>query len=348
MSDSNSVAAVQEKNSEKEEEQEQEEKRAKNRSSSSSLRFSCCWKLEVMGRLLKEQPKRSSFECSVSRKPKRAELADTVVKCQEPQVKVKHVDEGSCAESESMPECISIKLNLNSPPKDLPDNDSGLVAVEKETEELTIRDSCLDPCVPTKSLSSSVDIPNLVSCFTRHMGYVKSGIKDDDDNSSRFHNRGTKLKAIRSKSLCVKYRRIRKMLASTYHKVTSAKYYELSNPTSAGVKPLYKRARCQVVASNQVKFRISSFKVPEVYFEVPVTATIGSLKRVVMDAVNRNLSGELRVGVLFEGKKVRDNNRTLQQMGISHNCDLGTLKFTLEHGNLEASPSPIKQEPPLR
>ncbi|GJW42968.1 hypothetical protein Tco_0071767, partial [Tanacetum coccineum] len=116
MSDSNSVAAVQEKNGEKEEEQEQEEKTAKNR-------------------LLQETEGSIS---SVGHEPKE-QNSDTVVKCQEPQVKVKYVDEGSCAESESMPECISIKLNSNSPPKDLPDNDSGLVAVEKETEELTIR-----------------------------------------------------------------------------------------------------------------------------------------------------------------------------------------------------------------
>lgn len=207
---------------------------------------------DVADRLLQESEGSIS---SVGHEPKE-QNSDTVVKCEEPEVKVKHVDKGSCAESESMPECISLKLNLNSPPKDLPesDNDSGLehvynvktlnllgkvgsnvnlVAVEKESGEFCIRDSCLDTYVPSKSFSSSVDIPSNrdpTSCFTRHRGYVKSGIKDDDDNSLRFDNRGTKLRAITSK-LRAKYRRIGKML-SRYRKVTSTKDYELSNPTS--------------------------------------------------------------------------------------------------------------------
>lgn len=67
-----------------------------------------------------------------------------------------------------------------------------------------------------------------------------------------------------------------------------------------------------------------------------------------MNAVKDKLRGELHVGILLEGKNVRDNNRTLQQMGISHNCDLGALGFTLEPSILEAYPSPIQQEPPLR
>nr|GEX68584.1 telomere repeat-binding protein 3-like [Tanacetum cinerariifolium] len=373
---------------------------------------------DVADRLLQESEGSIS---SVGHEPKE-QNNDTVVKCEESEVKLKHVDKGSCAESESMPECIRLKLNLNSPPEDLPDsdNDSGLehvynvktldllgkvgsnvnlVAVKKESEELTFQDSCLDNCVPSKSFSSSVDIPfnrDPASCFTRHRGYVKSGIIDDDNNSFRFDDRGAKLRAIRSKSR-VKYKRIRKMLTSRSRKVTSTKYYELSNPSSGGVKPLYQnrkniytRERCQVdvaskrrkvfhqsskdayiqgassesiykshvknrngdktrtrAASNEVKFSINSFEVPELYFEIPETATIDSLKRIVLDAVKEKLGGELHVGILLKGTKVTDNNRTLQQMGISHNCDLGTLGFTLEPSFLKASPSPTKQEPPL-
>ncbi|PWA46330.1 Homeodomain-like protein [Artemisia annua] len=101
-------------------------------------------------------------------------------------------------------------------------------------------------------------------------------------------------------------------------------------------------------ASNEVRFRINSFKVPELYFEISKTVTIGSLKRKVMNVVKVKLGGELHVGILLEGKKVIDNNRTLQHTGISHNCDLGTLGFILEPSLLEASPSVIQQEPPLR
>nr|XP_016503288.1 PREDICTED: telomere repeat-binding protein 4-like [Nicotiana tabacum] len=79
-----------------------------------------------------------------------------------------------------------------------------------------------------------------------------------------------------------------------------------------------------------VKFSIKSFKVPELYIEVPETATVGSLKRTVMDAVTAILESGLRVGMVLQGKKVRDDNRTLEQAGISRNGNLDNLGFTLE------------------
>ncbi|XP_024991492.1 telomere repeat-binding protein 4-like isoform X3 [Cynara cardunculus var. scolymus] len=98
---------------------------------------------------------------------------------------------------------------------------------------------------------------------------------------------------------------------------------------------------------HSVKFSIKSFKVPELYVEVPETATVGSLKRTVMEAVKAILQSKLHVGVLLEGKKVRDDNITLQQTGISQNCNLETLGFTLEPSVPEASPSLVQKETPL-
>ncbi|XP_031251219.1 telomere repeat-binding protein 4-like [Pistacia vera] len=91
---------------------------------------------------------------------------------------------------------------------------------------------------------------------------------------------------------------------------------------------------------SNVKFSIKSFKVPEIFVEVSETATVGSLKRTVMDAVTAILGGGLRVGVLLHGKKIRDDNRTLSQTGISSEDSLDTLGFTLE-------PSPVQGPPPL-
>ncbi|KAJ6720455.1 TELOMERE REPEAT-BINDING PROTEIN 4-LIKE [Salix viminalis] len=54
---------------------------------------------------------------------------------------------------------------------------------------------------------------------------------------------------------------------------------------------------------SQVKFSIKSFRVPELLIEVPETATVGSLKRSVVEAVSAILGGGLRVGVLLHGKK---------------------------------------------
>ncbi|KVI09828.1 telomere repeat-binding protein 2 [Cynara cardunculus var. scolymus] len=94
-----------------------------------------------------------------------------------------------------------------------------------------------------------------------------------------------------------------------------------------------------------VKFSIKSFKVPELHVEMPETSTVGSLKRTIMEAVTAILGGELHVGVLVQGKKVRDDNRTLQQTGISLNSD--TLGFMLEPNLPQPSESLIQEEHPL-
>ncbi|KAL1545141.1 TRF-like 2 [Salvia divinorum] len=49
--------------------------------------------------------------------------------------------------------------------------------------------------------------------------------------------------------------------------------------------------------NSQVKLRIKSFKVLELFIEIPETATVGSLKHMVMEAVNTVLGGGLHVGV---------------------------------------------------
>lgn len=62
-------------------------------------------------------------------------------------------------------------------------------------------------------------------------------------------------------------------------------------------------------------------------------------QRTVMEAVTAILGGELRVGLLLQGKKIRDDNRTLQQSGISHSGDLDNLGFTLEPTSIAAQAS---------
>ncbi|MBA0572906.1 hypothetical protein Golob_000210, partial [Gossypium lobatum] len=97
---------------------------------------------------------------------------------------------------------------------------------------------------------------------------------------------------------------------------------------------------------SHVKLSIKSFRIPELYIEVPETATVGSLKRTVMEAVTALLGGRIRVGVLLQGKKVRDDSRTLLQTGISSEDNLDALGFTLEPGPVIAPP-PICSEEPL-
>lgn len=61
-----------------------------------------------------------------------------------------------------------------------------------------------------------------------------------------------------------------------------------------------------------------------------------------MEAVNTVLGGGLRVGVLLQGKKIRDDNKTLVQTGISHDNKMDTLGFTLEPS---PAPAPIRSYP---
>ncbi|GFZ14923.1 TRF-like 9 [Actinidia rufa] len=98
---------------------------------------------------------------------------------------------------------------------------------------------------------------------------------------------------------------------------------------------------------SHVKLSIKSFKVPELYIEVPESTTVGSLKRTVMEAVTAILQGGLHVGVLLRGKTVKDDNRTLLQTGISHNENLETLGFTFEPSSAIAAPSVSPREPPV-
>ncbi|KAI0502038.1 hypothetical protein KFK09_016983 [Dendrobium nobile] len=79
-----------------------------------------------------------------------------------------------------------------------------------------------------------------------------------------------------------------------------------------------------------VKLSIKSFMVPELFIEIPETATVGSLKRTVMEAITAIIGSGLHVGVLLQGKNVRDDDRTLIQAGISHANELNELSFTLE------------------
>ncbi|XP_017977086.1 PREDICTED: telomere repeat-binding protein 5 isoform X3 [Theobroma cacao] len=94
-----------------------------------------------------------------------------------------------------------------------------------------------------------------------------------------------------------------------------------------------------------VKLRIKSFKVPELFVEIPTTATVGSLKRTVMEAVTTVLGDGLHVGIFLQGKKVRDDSKTLFQTGISQDHKHRNLGFALEprHAQIIPPPGPGEQ-----
>ncbi|XP_022973294.1 telomere repeat-binding protein 4-like isoform X1 [Cucurbita maxima] len=95
-----------------------------------------------------------------------------------------------------------------------------------------------------------------------------------------------------------------------------------------------------------VKFSIRSFKVPELFIDIPENATVGSLKKIVLEAVTAILKDGLRVGVLVHGNKVRDDNRTLLQTGLSCKDNLDSVGFTLEPNLVHNITLPLCSEDP--
>ncbi|KQK01366.1 telomere-binding protein 1 isoform X2 [Brachypodium distachyon] len=98
-----------------------------------------------------------------------------------------------------------------------------------------------------------------------------------------------------------------------------------------------------------VKFVIKSFNIPELLIEVPENATVGSLKRIVRDAVTKTIEGSLRVSVLLQGQIIQDDNKTLHQAGICHGAKLDSMGFTLEceaeRGSHPSAIPPEEMEP---
>ncbi|KAF7086969.1 hypothetical protein CFC21_090201 [Triticum aestivum] len=94
-----------------------------------------------------------------------------------------------------------------------------------------------------------------------------------------------------------------------------------------------------------VKFIIKSFNIPELSIEVPENATVGSLKRIVMDAVTSKIEGSLSVSVLLQGEIIQDDNKTLHQAGICHGAKPDSIGFTLEcEAKQDSRPSGLAPE----
>ncbi|KAK2996052.1 hypothetical protein RJ640_022169 [Escallonia rubra] len=234
--------------------------------------------------------------------------------------------------------------------------------------------------------------------FPKSRNDVNIVVRDDDENSSGCTQPSTVCKAFRPPR--IEDRRMRRLLASKYWKVTPKLKDRERFSTDADLRPAYRSRRnfyhrqrslrdypfkkrkiydhssvsnsgggfssdgmssspgkvssgdvsagTSAFAAGQhtsfqprdshVKLKIKSFRVPELFIEIPETATVGSLKRRVMDAVTAILSGGLHVGVLLQGKKIRDDTKTLQQTGIFHDNKLDALGFMLEPNRTESPP----------
>ncbi|KAG2317947.1 hypothetical protein Bca4012_068922 [Brassica carinata] len=231
-----------------------------------------------------------------------------------------------------------------------------------------------------KSVSVDGDLksPSCVNGSLARQGNHTNLGRDDDEKLYSYQKFSNKFKSYRSPTV----RRIRKSLSSKYWKQMAKDLGHYR--ADVGMKALYRKRkscygynawqretvykrirspdRSSVVTSDggissgsvsklpekrdSVKLSIKSFRIPELFIEVPETATVGSLKRTVMEAVSVLLSGGIRVGVVVHGKKVRDDKKTLSQTGISCEENLTNLGFTLEPGSSKV-PVPLCSEDPV-
>ncbi|XP_031485568.1 telomere repeat-binding protein 5 isoform X1 [Nymphaea colorata] len=119
-------------------------------------------------------------------------------------------------------------------------------------------------------------------------------------------------------------------------------YEDISTPDSrinhaSGASSPIESTKSSVKANDsKVKLNIKSFKVPELLIEMPENATVGSLKRTVMEAVTSILGGGLQVGILLQGKKIHDDSKTLLQTGISCSNEHDDVGFMLEPNTIHA------------
>lgn len=193
--------------------------------------------------------------------------------------------------------------------------------------------------------------------------YWKSGPKLDDDvnfDDDVYRNRKPCFKRERSlKDYPFKKRRLYELEHFSNSDVVNSE--ERSSPSQKGSSSIDNGSNMSVKSEggvktsgfiskqnphfqsrdSNVKLKIKSFRVPELFFELPKTTTVGSLKRTVMEALTSLLSGELHIGVMLQGKKIRDDDKTLLQTGIHNKLD--ALGFILEPHHLQ-NPSSLCPE----
>lgn len=242
----------------------------------------------------------------------------------------------------------------------------------KDNVNLAVRDDDENSCGVTRDPNKTFKPPSRIGDrrIRRLLAskYWKTAPKLTDEvsyDADVYHNRKTCYKRQRSlKDYPFKKRRLYELndfsnsddvvnsedRASPHQKDSIENGLNLGVKTEGGVKAsgfLAKQNPALQPRDSHVKLKIKSFRVPELFFELPKTATVGSLKRTVMEAVTSILSGELHVGVMLQGKKIRDDDKTLQQTGIHNKLD--ALGFILEPNHLQnpSSVSPENQSFPL-
>ncbi|KAG2685858.1 hypothetical protein I3760_10G145300 [Carya illinoinensis] len=234
----------------------------------------------------------------------------------------------------------------------------GIIPITGSSEDLIELDREPHALVGSESdvKLSLLDCINHVPC-PKHYDNVKVITRDDDENSVRCSQHSTISKSYtptagireRTKKLSASrnWREAQKLKGGQMKPMYCNGTNRHMDERSQNIYPFKKRKFfCQNPPCTSdggdnrsiVKLSIKSFKVPELFIEIPATATVGSLKRTVMEAVTAILGDGLHVGILLQGKKVKDDNKTLLQTGISQDRKRHSLGFILEPRHAQITP----------
>ncbi|CAA7389713.1 unnamed protein product [Spirodela intermedia] len=218
-------------------------------------------------------------------------------------------------------------------------NDLGL-SVDRDDDEKS--SGCTQPCnTPSKPARPprTGDRHKLQSFSSKFWKFGRTEPKDEDfcntDEELKPVFRSRKMVYTRQRTQRCTFKR-RKLFERVPVSMSDGTLTTEENGASSSLTGLKTAYESEVF---QVKLGIKSFKVPELLIKMPETATVGSLKRTVVEAVTAILCGGFRVGVQLQGKKLRDDSKSLTQAGISHGGGLDNLSFTLE----PKAPQTLKQ-----
>lgn len=186
---------------------------------------------------------------------------------------------------------------------------------------------------------------------TRKRNYSKTAVNTDGTVHTESPGSGLRWKRQRT----VRYPPVkRKMLAAGFstsdinantsctvldvNALNSEHYDSSTKPCSAKSGSLPSPGSVPVSSSQKaVKLGIKSFAVPELFIEVPESATVSNLKKAAMEALINLLEGGFQVQILLHGMKVTDENATLIQVSTSHPEKLETVGFMLEPNPIPSS-----------
>ncbi|KAG6769481.1 hypothetical protein POTOM_025120 [Populus tomentosa] len=158
------------------------------------------------------------------------------------------------------------------------------------------------------SVKSNVKASSFKDCtgpcpFSRPCADVEVVSGDDDGNPSGCSQYGAMPKTSK-RLLYTETRRMSNLTASRHWRVApnskSGGYFRTATEASSSVTGQHASLDSR---DCNVKLSIKSFKVPELFIEIPATATVGSLKRTVMEAITAILGDGLHVGIFSKERR---------------------------------------------